>query len=74
MADWRADSLVDELLPEELDWQRWVRCYPIAALSLAALGGYLLARSRGPEIVEAVSTRAADSFSESVHSLIDSRD
>jgi len=73
VADWRADSLVEELLPEELDWQRWVRRYPLAMLSLAALGGYLLGRSRGPEIVEAVTARAADTISENVHHLIDSR-
>ncbi len=73
MADWRADTLVDELLPEELDWQHWVRKYPIAALSLAALGGFLLARSRGPEIVETVSNRAADTLSANVHQLVETR-
>lgn len=73
MADWRADSLVEELLPEEFDWQRWVRKYPIPMLSLAALAGYLLGRSRGQEIVEVVTARAADTFSENVHHLIDSR-
>ena len=73
MADWRADTLVNELLPDELDWQYWVRGYPIAALSLAALGGFLLARNRGPEMVETISTRAADTISQNVQHLIDTR-
>ena len=73
MADWQADSLVDELLPDDLDWQYWVRRYPKTALSLALLGGYLLGRRRGEEIVEAATTRAADTLSENVHQLIDSR-
>jgi len=73
VSDWRADTLVGELLPEELDWQHWVRSYPIAALSLAAFGGFLLARNRGPEIVEALSTRAADTISENVQHLIETR-
>ena len=64
---------MDELLPEEFDWQLWVRRYPKLALSLAAFGGYLLGSSRGGEIVDAVTARAADSLSESVNQLIDSR-
>ena len=73
MADWRANTLVDELLPEELDWQYWVRLYPIAAVSLAALAGFLLARSRGPELVETISNRAADAVSENVQHFIETR-
>lgn len=73
MADWRANTLVDELLPDELDWQYWVRTYPIAAVSLAAVGGFLLARSRGPELVETLSNSAADTVSENVQHLIETR-
>jgi len=73
VADWRAESLVDELLPVELDWRDWVCRYPKTALSLAALGGYLLGRSRGEELVESVTTRAADALAENVNLLIDSR-
>jgi hypothetical protein len=73
VSDWRADTLVDELLPAEVDWQYWVRKYPFAAISLAALGGYLLARSRGPEMIDAISTRAADALSENVNHVIETR-
>ena len=71
MTDWRADSVVDELLPEELDWQHWVRAYPWAALSIAAIGGYLLGRSQGQELVDSIANRAAESVSGNLHQLIE---
>jgi len=61
-----ADDLLDELLPEELDWQRLVRTYPIPAVLLAALGGFLLGRSHGPTIVAAVSSFAAAEVTKNV--------
>ena len=66
----QADHLVDQLMPEELDWQHLVRAYPFAALSVAALGGFLLGRSRGRAIVVALSGFAADSLTENVNTFI----
>ena len=34
-----ADQLIDELMPEELDWRRVVTSYPVASLAVAAVGG-----------------------------------
>lgn len=65
-----ADDLLDEILPEELDWQDLVHRYPKSALAAAALGGYLLGRSRGVEIVEALSRFASDIVSEGVNELL----
>ena len=65
-----ADDVVDELMPARLDWQDLVRRYPLAALALASLGGYVLGRHRGREILEAFSLFAADSVSEQVNSLL----
>jgi hypothetical protein len=65
-----AEQLLDELLPEELDWQRLVREYPLTSLSLAAVGGFLLGRSRGRTIVVALSAFAADSLAENVNTFL----
>jgi hypothetical protein len=65
-----ADKVVDELMPAELDWERLVRQYPLAALGLATLGGYVLGRPRGREILEAFGLFAADSVSEQVNTLL----
>ena len=65
-----ADDLVDELMPAQFEWQDLVRRYPLAALGLATLGGYVLGRHRGREIFEAFSLFAADSVSEQVNSLL----
>jgi hypothetical protein len=54
-----ADELIDDLLPPELDWRALVRRHPIPALLVAAAGGYLLARARGPKLVDALTQLAA---------------
>lgn len=56
-------DFVDELTPDDLDWERLVTSYPIPALLLAALGGFLLGRTRGPQILAAVSGYAAEELS-----------
>jgi len=49
------DEMVNELLPEDLDWQRLVRTYPLPALALAAAGGFLLGMRHGPGVLGALS-------------------
>jgi 1,4-dihydroxy-2-naphthoyl-CoA synthase len=64
------DDLVDEILPEGLDWQRLVRAYPLPALLVAAVGGFLIGRSHGPSIVSAVSGFAAAEISKNVSTAL----
>ncbi len=65
-----ADQVVGELLPDDIDWTDLVVRYPKSALLLAALGGFLLGRSRGPEIVDALSEFAANRVSEGVNQYL----
>jgi hypothetical protein len=65
-----ADDVVDELMPSDFDWQDLVRRYPLAALGLAALGGYVLGRHRGEDILRSFSSFAADTVSEQVNDLL----
>lgn len=65
-----ADGLVDELLPEELDWQRLVRSYPLTSLTLAALAGFLVGRSRGRDVMAALFGFAADTVTENVNEFL----
>jgi len=64
------DEVVDELMPPQLEWQRLVHQYPLTALGLATLGGYVLGRHRGREILAAFALFAADSVAEQVNSLL----
>lgn len=64
------DDVVDELLPEGLDWERLVRTYPLPALALAAIGGFFLGFRHGPEILSAVSGYAAAELSRNVGEII----
>lgn len=66
-----ADELLNEILPDELDWERLVRAYPIPAVLIAAVGGFLLGRRHGPAILSAVSTYAASEMSKNVSGLFD---
>lgn len=65
------EELLDELMPEGVDWQRLVVRYPIPSLLLAAVGGFFLGRSRGSEILSALSGYAASEVSRNVHHLFD---
>ena len=47
-------------MPEELEWERLVRTYPLASLAIAAVGGYFLGRRSGAVIIEAVSQTASE--------------
>jgi hypothetical protein len=63
-------DLVDEILPEDLDWERLVREHPFPTLTLAALGGFLLGRSHGPAIIAAASSFATAEVAKGVSSLL----
>ncbi len=64
------EDILDELLPEELDWERLVRTYPIPAIALAAVGGFMVALRHGPMILGAVSGFLADEVSRNVADLL----
>lgn len=65
-----ADEIIDELLPEQVDWERLVRSYPLPALALAAAAGFYLAVSRGPVVVSAVTGWAASEMTRRVNDLV----
>ena len=65
-----ADELVDELMPTGFDWERLVRAYPLPALLLAGLGGFMLGRHRGPLVVASLASFAASQVTEGVNTLL----
>jgi hypothetical protein len=64
------DDILDEILPEELEWERLVRSYPLPAVAAAAVGGFLLAFSHGPAIVSAVTGYLSAQVSRSVNQVL----
>ncbi|MEA2560397.1 MAG: hypothetical protein QOH06_1901 [Acidobacteriota bacterium] len=64
------EAILDELLPEELEWERLVRTYPVPAVALAAIGGFVIGLRHGPEILTAVSSFLAAEVSRNVSELI----
>lgn len=64
------EAILDELLPEELDWERLVRTYPIPAIALAAVGGFMVGLRHGPMLLGAVSSYVASEVSRNVGDLL----
>jgi hypothetical protein len=68
------EELIDEIVPEGVDWQRLVVRYPIPSLLVAAVGGFYVGRRHGPEILKALSGIAAAEVSRNVSHLFDQGD
>ncbi len=49
------DEILDDLLPEDLDWRKQVRRYPMSALVISGLAGFFLGSRHGAEIISAMS-------------------
>jgi hypothetical protein len=65
-----ADDLIDSVLPPSLDWQGWVRAYPLPALAVAAIGGYWLGRTRGTGLLGALTAFAATSVTQAANEIL----
>ncbi len=65
-----ADGILDDLLPEDLDWRSLVSSYPIPALALAALGGFFLGSRHGSEILHAFSDFATREVDRNISSFL----
>lgn len=61
-----AEDIIDELLPEDFDWRKQVRTYPLPALAVAAVGGFLIGRAHGLTVARGLAgfatARVADNF------------
>jgi membrane protein DedA with SNARE-associated domain len=57
-------------VPEGLDWERLVVTYPLPALVVAAVGGFLLGRSHGRAVLAAVSSYAGAQVAENFNQLL----
>lgn len=65
-----ADELLDELLPNELDWQGLVRSYPKTSLVVAAVGGYYIGYSKGRSLLDGLAALAGDTVSRGVNEFL----
>ncbi len=46
-----ADSILDTIVPEAIDWRNTVRRYPVGSVLAVGLVGYLVGRTKGAMIV-----------------------
>ncbi len=57
-------------LADELEWEDLVRRYPIPAVLVAGLGGFILGRTKGDWVLSALSAFAAAQLSRQVNQLL----
>lgn len=69
-----ADQWVDEVVPESVDWERLVRRYPLPSLALVAVGGFLVGRHRGSELLSAITAFATRQAGDSVSRILGTDD
>ncbi len=65
-----ADELLDDLLPETVDWRDLVCSYPLSALILSGAAGFFLGRRHGAAILEALSDFASREVDRNVSALL----
>lgn len=65
-----ADELLDQLIPDSVDWRRLVRDHPWPAVGLAAVGGYVLGRTRGRAVIAALAAFAAGAVADGVNEAL----
>jgi hypothetical protein len=57
---------------EDFDLEGMVRRYPLSAVTLAAVGGFVIGRTRGNAVMAALSAYAAGQVAERVNSVLGS--
>ena len=49
-----ADSILDSLVPQSIDWRGTVRRHPFGSVACVALVGYLVGRTKGASIMAGI--------------------
>jgi hypothetical protein len=49
-----ADSILDSLVPQSIDWRETVRRHPFGSVACVSLVGYLVGRTKGASIVAGI--------------------
>jgi hypothetical protein len=66
-----AERLIDELLPEDLDWESLVRSYPVPCLLAAGAFGFVVGRNHGSAILGALVSFAGYRASQAIEEVLD---
>jgi hypothetical protein len=66
-----ADRVLDELLPEELEWRRLISKYPWPVLAAAAAFGYFLGSRHSQAVTTVVTGYMASQVTDRLGSFLD---
>ena len=62
-----ADEIIDEFVPQEMDWRSIVGSYPKLSVTVVAAAGFWLGRTRGRAILAGVTGMVAETVNESIN-------
>ncbi len=65
-----SEQWLDEVLPEDLDWQGLVLSYPRISLGIATVAGFWIGLRHGPAILQAVSDFAGRTVNERIEGFL----
>lgn len=68
------ERLLDQVMPEELEWEDKVLSYPLAAVTVAIGLGFVLGRSHGARLTSAASSFAANRVADTIATVLDRDD
>ena len=66
-----AEKLVDDLMPEDIEWRRLVETYPKTAMAAAVAGGIALGRTHGLGLLVTISGFVVGELTRNVQGLMD---
>lgn len=66
-----AETLVDDLMPDGIEWRRLVKTYPKTAMAAAVAGGIALGRTHGLGLLVSISGFVVGEMTRNVQGLMD---
>lgn len=65
-----AERVIDEVMPEGVEWERLVRTYPLPAVAAAAAAGFWLAVRHGGALIAALGAFASRQAAQGVREVL----
>ena len=66
-----ADSILDSIVPDAIDWRDTVRRHPIGSVCALGLVGYLVGRTKGAAIMAGVTAGLSSTFMRQLSDVFD---
>jgi hypothetical protein len=66
-----ADTILDTIVPESIDWRDTVQRHPVSSVLAVAVAGYILGRTRGSAIVAGLTAGISSAISRQLSDVLE---